>query len=323
MDIPELEKAFKSRLALQIDEIDELSTYLSKKWDMFCFAETTEAFSQFIQKNKKAVIAFEKILQTNESKKDSPSSYSSQNQRALYDKLASAPYGTWTMGVRWPQVLSSLAAVDRLFSVRRPTRVLEIGCGTGFACDWLRTRYDFHYTGIDFSTAAIAAAKRQIKLGHDTLFQTADVNTFETEEQFDLIFSIAGFPRSLDANLIDRIARHLGKKGLIYVQVAGPPGPASKWAEKPQSVNLAFEDSTGGLEFGGGNYNHTCNYVFTTMDIGTAPIIHKADESWGAFATCMNSGRIHERERNFGYFNANGRPNSPWPFEEGKWEVIR
>lgn len=322
MDILELEKAFKSHLALKVEDIDELSAYLSKKWDMFCFAETTQAFTHFIRKNERAVIAFEKILQENESKKDSPSSYSPEKQRALYDKLAKAPYGTWTMGARWPQVLSSLAAVDRLFAARRPTRVLEIGCGTGFACDWLRSRYCFHYTGIDFSTAAIASAKDQFQLLPNTLFKTADVNTFETGDHFDMIFSIAGFPRSLDANLIDRIARHLGKDGLIYVQVAGPPGPASKWTARPHSVNLSFEDSTGGLEFSGGGYNHTSNYVFTTKDIEITPTIHKAEESWGAFATCMNSGRIHERERNFGYFNANGRPSTPWPFQEGKWETI-
>jgi len=323
MDPLELEKAFKSRLAINTDEIDELSTYLSEKWNMFCFAETTHAFTHFVQKNEKAVMAFWKILQDNESKKDSPSSYAPEKQRALYDKLARAPFGPWTMGVRWPQILSSLAAVDRLFAVRKPARVLEIGCGTGFACDWLQSRYSFHYSGIDFSSAAIASAKRHISSREGATFNIADINNFESNEQFDLIFSIAGFPRSLNADLIDQVARHLGKEGLIYVQVAGPPGPASKWVAKPQCVNLSFEDSTGGLEFSGGMYNHTSNYVFTTKDIAVTPLIYNAEESWHAFATCMNSGRIHERERNFGYFNANGRPNTPWPLEEGKWETFK
>jgi len=322
MNISELEKAFRSHLSMDAKDLDELSSYLTKRWKMFCFAETTESFGQFVRKNEKAILLFEAILQENESKKDSPSSYSPKKQKALYDKLARPPFGTWTMSVRWPQVLSSLAAVDRLFSVRRPSRVLEIGCGTGFACDWLRTRYDFHYTGIDFSTVAIAEAKRQIKVDANTVFQESDVNTFESNDTFDLIFSIAGLPRSLDAVLVDKVARNLGKQGIFYIQVAGPPGPASKWNEEPKTAKLVFEDSTGGLEFAGGGYNHTSNFVFATSELDIAPLIYRADESWGDFANCMNSGQIHERERNFGYFNANGRPNTAWPFQHGKWDKI-
>lgn len=321
MNITELENAFKSHLCMDAKELDELSYYLTKRWKMFCFAEKTESFATFVRKNEKAILEFEAVLRENAAKKESPSSYTPKSQRALYDKLSRPPFGTWTMSARWPQVLSSLAAVDRLFAVRHPSRVLEIGCGTGFACDWLRTKYKFSYTGIDFSSGAIAEAKRQIRTSIDTDFQVSDVNTHKSNDTFDLIFSIAGLPRSLDAALVDKIAQNLGKQGIFYIQVPGPPGPASKWPETPKTVKLLFEDSTGGLEFDG-EYNHTSNFVFATSDLEVEPFLFHAEKSWGDFANCMNSGRIHERERNFGYFNANGRPTRPWPFQESKWENI-
>jgi SAM-dependent methyltransferase len=322
MKSTELENAFKSRLSLQTDSLDQLSIYLTKRWNMFCFAERTDAFIEFAQKNAKALKAFEAILSENAAKKDSPASYSPKNQRGLYDKLSKPPFGPWTMGARWPQILSSLAAVDKLVSVRQPLRVLEIGCGTGFAYDWLRSKYSLHYTGIDFSSAAIQVANRLTKPGSDGVFQVADALTYESLEKFDMIFSIAGLPRSLDAKLVDRFASFLGRQGILYIQVSGPPGPASKWEGKPEAVQLVFEDSTGGLEFAGGGYCHTSNYVFTTKDISIAPQIYHADESWSDFATCMNSDSIHERERNFGYFNSNGRPRAAWPFEPKKWESV-
>lgn len=320
MNNTEIESAFKSRLSLRPDELDLLSTYLTKKWKMFCFAETTDTFQGFVKKNLKAFKAFDAILIENEAKKDQPSSYSPKNQRLLYDKLARAPFGPWTMGARWPQILSSLAAVDKLCSVIRPKRVLEIGCGTGFAYDWLRSKHNFRYTGIDFSSAAIEIANRSTKPGQDDVFQVADINTYETQDTFDLIFSIAGFPRSLDAKLIDQASRWLSDEGFLYAQVPGHPGPASRWTEKPASVQLVFEDWTGGLEFPS-YYAHTCNFVFARKKREIEPHIYSIDASWSEFATCMNSGRIHERERNFGYFNSNGRPTKHWPFEEGKWEL--
>lgn len=322
MNIKKLEAAFKSRLSLDLENLDELSRYLTQRWKMFCFAETTEAFREFADKNTRALRAFESILNENEAKKDSASSYSPKNQRALYDKLSRPPFGPWTMGARWPQVLSSLAAIDKLVSITKPANVLEIGCGTGFAYDWLRSKYALSYTGIDFSPGAIESAKRLIKPGPNASFQVVDANTFESDGKYDLIFSIAGLPRNLDANLIDRFARHLGNTGLIYVQISGPPGPASKWEVKPSLVNLVFEDSTGGLEFSGGGYCHTSNFVFATDNVSIRKHIYEGSTSWSEFATCMNSGAIHERERNFGYFNANGRPNTAWPFQHGKWDKI-
>jgi SAM-dependent methyltransferase len=322
MNTDELEIAFKSRLSLRADSLDELSIYLTKRWNMFCFAERTDAFIRFAQKNAKALKAFEAILNENAAKKDSPASYSPKSQIGLYDKLSKPPFGPWTMGARWPQVLSSLAAVDKLVSVRQPLRILEIGCGTGFAYDWLRSKYSVNYTGIDFSSSTIEAANKLTKPGSDAVFQVADALTYESQEKFDMIFSIAGFPRSLDAKLVDRFASYLGNQGIFYIQVSGPPGPASLWVGKPQAVQLVFEDSTGGLEFAGGGYCHTSNYVFTTKDIRVVPQIYHAGESWSDFATCMNSGSIHERERNFGYFNSNGRPKAAWPFEPNKWESV-
>ncbi len=67
-------------------------------------------------------------------------------------------------------------------------RVLEIGCGAGFAARYLRGRYR-GYTGIDPSSQLIALA-RQYNARPDVRFEVADLGSMDVGERFDVVFSI-------------------------------------------------------------------------------------------------------------------------------------
>ena len=67
-------------------------------------------------------------------------------------------------------------------------RVLEIGCGAGFAAGYLRGRYR-SYTGIDPSAALIDLA-REHNAGPGVRFEVSDLASMRGTEPFDVVFAI-------------------------------------------------------------------------------------------------------------------------------------
>ncbi len=345
MSLSHLQTTLNSRLALPLKELDELSTYLTREWEMFCFAERTWSFAYFAKSKKKALLAFGKLCAQRSALMTDADFESQSDALAFYTQLSKPPFGPWVMGARWPHILSSLAAVDELCTAIKPTNVLEIGCGFGFAGRWLGSKHQINYLGIDFCGDAIAAGREQAILaaqGHrhwvrgqsrcphpKVGFMTADINTFPPTDhrgihtiKYDLIFSIAGMPSELDGAMIDKLSGLLTPNGVIYIHVTGAPGFASRWKVQPTKMELVFEDSVGGLAQGISGYEHTAGYVFAPKLSGLKPALFHPLDSWHDFANCMNSGQIHERERNFAYFNSHGRRTNAWPLRPERWEHV-
>ncbi len=67
-------------------------------------------------------------------------------------------------------------------------RVLEIGCGAGFAASYLQGRYR-SYTGIDPSSQLIALARRH-NAGPEVSFEVAELGSLDVGERFDVVFSV-------------------------------------------------------------------------------------------------------------------------------------
>jgi len=344
VSLSHLQTTLNSRLALPLKELDGLSTFLTREWEMYCFGELTESFSKFYKSKKKAFKAFEVLCAERSAQMTEAAIESQSDALAFYTKLSKPPFGPWVMGARWPNIISSLAAVDELCTALRPTRVLEVGCGFGFAGKWLASKHPIDYLGIDFCADAIkggqvrtqAALKNpgnrreKIYTESDAVkYASTDIYKFRPPQtwggnsiKYDLIFSIAGMPSETDGGLIDELSDHLTPGGVIYMHVSGAPGFASAWKIKPSKMDLIFEDSTGGLAHGASGYEHTAGYAFGPKNCGLQPVIFNASDSWHDFAECMNSGEIHERERNFAYFNSYGRPKNAWKFVNKKWENI-
>lgn len=66
--------------------------------------------------------------------------------------------------------------------------LLEVGCGAGFAADYLRGRYA-SYTGIDHSDELIAFASR-LEMGPEVVFQSADFYQWQPDKTYDVIIAI-------------------------------------------------------------------------------------------------------------------------------------
>jgi SAM-dependent methyltransferase len=344
MSLSYLQTTLNSRLALPLQELDDLSTYLTREWEMYCFAERTRGFTTFADSKKKAFKAFGELCAQRADMMADAAVETQSDALKFYTRLSKPPFGPWVMGARWPHILSSLAAVDELCTALKPTSVLEVGCGFGFAGRWLGSKHQIDYLGIDICYDAIAAGRdraniaaqaprhrREMILGSNPLvgFMKGDINEFppinpwgQSPKKYDLIFSIAGMPSEMDGALIDKISNLLTPNGVIYIHVSGAPGFASRWKTKPTKMELVFEDSLGGLANGMSGYEHTAGYIFAPKRSGLTPALFHPLDSWHDFAECMNSGHIHERERNFAYFNSYGRRANAWQFRPQRWEDI-
>ena len=344
MSLSHLQSTLNSRLALPLKELDALSTYLTREWEMYCFSELTEGFRRFYKAKNKAFKAFANLCSERSAKLTDPAAEKPSEALAFYTQLSQAPFGPWVMGARWPHIISSLAAVDELCTALRPNRVLEIGCGFGFAGKWLGSKHPIDYLGIDFCADVIKAGHARthaalmhpshhrekiyresgsVKYASDDIYKFRPPQTWGgSSMKYDLIFSIAGMPSETDGSLIDELSDHLNPNGVIYMHASGAPGFASAWKIRPSKMDLIFEDSTGGLAHGVSGYEHSAAYIFGPKNSELKPVVISPLDSWQDFAECMNSGEILERERNFAYFNSYGRPMNAWKFIHNKWDYI-
>jgi ubiquinone/menaquinone biosynthesis C-methylase UbiE len=102
-----------------------------------------------------------------------------------------------------------IAALDHLEA--SPSRILDIGTGTGAAALELARRYpEAQVVGIDISAKMLERASAKAgDLGHRVRFLLADIADFEPDERFDLITMLNMPP------FFDRIAPLLRPGGLV------------------------------------------------------------------------------------------------------------
>ena len=107
--------------------------------------------------------------------------------------------------------------------------ILEIGCGAGFAAEYLNGTYKT-YTGIDHSDQLIAAAS-ELHLASGVTFQVADISTYEPQTQFDSAFLI-GVLHHLDDPVggMRRISQFVRSGGYVLANEPQPGNPLIKWA---------------------------------------------------------------------------------------------
>jgi 2-polyprenyl-3-methyl-5-hydroxy-6-metoxy-1,4-benzoquinol methylase len=111
----------------------------------------------------------------------------------------------------------------RLVPLPAGARVMEVGCGSGFAASYLRDHFG-HYTGVDYSENLIEYA-RLYNAGPDVDFITTNIKTFSSDEPFDMIFLI-GVLHHLDE--MEQVLRQL----VLFLKpggwlVANEPQPAN------------------------------------------------------------------------------------------------
>lgn len=115
--------------------------------------------------------------------------------RAFYNDM---PFNYWSDA---EQALTSIRAnpllaypdLDDLLESGDVTRVLEIGCGAGWAANALALHYGVQVTAVDFSASALARAREVAALldQPDAItFTESDLFRFDTPDRFDLVQSI-------------------------------------------------------------------------------------------------------------------------------------
>ncbi|MGR9072196.1 MAG: class I SAM-dependent methyltransferase [Gammaproteobacteria bacterium] len=102
--------------------------------------------------------------------------------------------------------------------------ILEIGCGAGYASEYLSQHYR-SFTGIDYSEELIKLA-REINLRPNVFFQVADLFEFHSDRKFDVIFMIGVLHHMPDVQKAISICSGLLKPGGVFI------------ANEPHSANI-------------------------------------------------------------------------------------
>jgi SAM-dependent methyltransferase len=125
--------------------------------------------------------------------------------------------------------LSFLDGMIRESAISSDTRVLELGCGSGAACQYLANRTGCRATGVDVNSEQIARALRRRSatiagsvnyvLGDIFEYSPADAATFDVVFQLDTFSLLPSMQRAVAAT-----RRLVANEGLVYMAdlAAGP-----------------------------------------------------------------------------------------------------
>lgn len=108
--------------------------------------------------------------------------------RALFDRIAS---NYASKDLYQPSRMARQARLQRTVALAGHgpgSDILEVGCGAGFAAQYLRGRFGT-YTGIDYSDELIAFAS-QLQTGPEVVFQAIDLYEWQSDKTYDVIFAI-------------------------------------------------------------------------------------------------------------------------------------
>ena len=91
-------------------------------------------------------------------------------------------------------------------------RILDLGCGYGSLCNYLKnTEYEF-CLGIDLSSNAITKAKKENY--KNTKYLVADIHQFKTEEKFDvIIFNEVLYYLDNQMEVVKKYSNYLNNEG--------------------------------------------------------------------------------------------------------------
>lgn len=93
--------------------------------------------------------------------------------------------------------------------------ILDVGCGAGFASEYLSGKYK-SYTGIDFSSGLIDLA-RSVNNGANIRFIETDLYNYNAERKFDLIIIIGVLHHMVDIPLTLKVCLGLLRPGGIVI----------------------------------------------------------------------------------------------------------
>ncbi len=118
--------------------------------------------------------------------------------------------------VKLPWILNH---IQKNFKDTKNLKILDVGCGAGFATNYL-SDFSNHITGIDLATTAMDTAKKfGLKNGHsDVKYITGDANNLPFDEQhFDVVISL-DFLEHVDQpeHIISEISKVLKPGGLFF-----------------------------------------------------------------------------------------------------------
>jgi len=145
-------------------------------------------------------------------------------QKTYWDNASDYIYGLYNTKNAGKYVLSKvIKSIERLTTISRELRILEIGCSAGTTILELADKGFKNLFGVDFSTNAINQAKKNAQnRGHKVnLFcgNATEMNMFKNKS-FDIIFSAGVMEHIPDLKTaLTEQYRILRKGGYIYVQV--------------------------------------------------------------------------------------------------------
>ena len=155
--------------------------------------------------------------------------------RALFDRIASS-YAR--KDLYEPSRIARQARLQRsvdLTGHRPDADILEVGCGAGFAAQYLRGRFG-SYTGIDYSEELIAFAS-QLEAGPDVVFQIADLYEWQPGNTYDVIFAIGVLHHMADIpGAISAMCSMLKPGGHLVVNEPQPANVVFHWLRKLRAM---------------------------------------------------------------------------------------
>lgn len=128
----------------------------------------------------------------------------------------------------------------------RPGRALDLGCGEGGDAIWLAER-GWTVTGVDISPTAVARATRAAAdRGLAALFRTVDLETWHTDEAFDLVTAcFLQSPLAFGREEVLRRAAGLVAPGGHLLSVAHAAAPP--WSGMAHDPTMVFPTPDGDL----------------------------------------------------------------------------
>lgn len=130
------------------------------------------------------------------------------------------PEGTNDLDTAEKHALAETCARARL---KDGMKILELGCGWGSLTLWMAAAYpNSEITAVSNSQSQrefIEGLAREQELTNVTII-TADMNTFETDQQFDRVVSVEMFEHMRNYKvLLERISTWLAPRGLLFVHI--------------------------------------------------------------------------------------------------------
>jgi 2-polyprenyl-3-methyl-5-hydroxy-6-metoxy-1,4-benzoquinol methylase len=147
---------------------------------------------------------------------------------AISSRWAAKDFNPACRAARELRLRQTVAAVE----LPPGARVLEVGCGAGFAARYLHGRFS-HYLGIDHSAALISIAREVNGRDPAVRFEAGDALDLQGDERFDLVLMVGVLHHVPEAErLVRRVAGRLAPGGWLAVNEPQPANPLLRAARR-------------------------------------------------------------------------------------------